>query len=129
MVKASERKIMAKEALVNRAVSISLVCRIFSISETYYPYHSKLNSDNEKTVNLLLGLTQSQRNLGFGLCFLYLRKVKGYPWDHMCVYRIYHELELNLRIKPHKRLKREVPEPSAVSELVHECWSMDFMHD
>lgn len=29
VVKASERKMMAKEVLVNHAVSISLVCRIF----------------------------------------------------------------------------------------------------
>jgi hypothetical protein len=29
VVEASERKMMAKEVLVNRAVSISLVCRIF----------------------------------------------------------------------------------------------------
>lgn len=129
MVKASERKMMAKEVLVNHAVSISLVCRIFSISETCYRYQSKLNSDNEKIANLLLGLTQSQRNWGFGLCFLYLRNVKGYPWDHKRVYRIYRELELNLRIKPHKRLKREVPEPLAVPESVNQCWSMDFMHD
>jgi putative transposase len=129
VVKASERKMMAKEVLVNRTVSISLVCRIFSISETCYRYHSKLNSDNEKIANLLLGLTQSQRNWGFGLCFLYLRNVKGYPWNHKRVYRIYRELELNLRIKPHKRLKREVPEPLAVPESVNECWSMDFMHD
>ena len=129
MVKASERKVMAKEVMVNRDVSISLVCRIFSISETCYRYQPKLNSDNEKIANLLLGLTQNQRNWGFGLCFLYLRNVKGYPWNHKRVYRIYRELELNLRIKPHKRLKRAVPEPLAVPESINECWSMDFMHD
>lgn len=33
---------------------------------------------------------------------LYLRNVKGYPWNHKRVYRIYRELELNLRIKPRK---------------------------
>ena len=129
MVKASERKTMAKEVMVNRDVSINLVCRIFSISESCYRYQPKLNSDNKKIANLLLVLTQSQRNWGFGLCFLYLRNVKGYSWKHKRVYRISRELELNLRIKPHKRLKREVPEPLAVPESINECWSMDFMHD
>lgn len=99
MVRASERKVMAKEVMANRNVSISLVCRTFLISETCYRYHSKLNSDNEKVAQLLLGLTQKQRNWGFGLCFLYLRNVKGYPWNHKRVYRIYRELELNLRNK------------------------------
>ncbi len=129
MVKASDRKVMAKEAIALYNISISLVCRTFSISETCYRYDSKLSRDNEKIADLLLGLTQNQRNWGFGLCFLYLRNVKGYPWNHKRVYRIYKELELNLRIKPHKRLKRERPEPLAVPKVINDCWSMDFMHD
>jgi len=129
VVKASERKVMAKEVMVHRNVSVSLVCRTFLISETCYRYQPKLSRDNEKIADLLLGLTQNQRNWGFGLCFLYLRNVKGYPWNHKRIYRIYRELELNLRIKPHKRLKREVPEPLAIPESINECWSMDFMHD
>lgn len=45
------------------------------------------------------------------------------------MYRIYRKLELNLRIKPKKRLLRERPEPLAVPEIINEVWSMDFMHD
>jgi putative transposase len=37
--------------------------------------------------------------------------------------------ELNLRIKPRKRLVREKPEPLAVPDTINEVWSMDFMHD
>ena len=44
-------------------------------------------------------------------------------------YRIYCELELNLRIKPKKRLKRDKPEPLSVPERPNETWSMDFMAD
>jgi putative transposase len=39
------------------------------------------------------------------------------------------ELELNLCIKPRKRLKREVPEALAVPESPNVSWSMDFMSD
>ena len=119
MVRASERKIMAKEAMINHDVSVSLICRTFTISETCYRYQPKLNDDNELIADLLLALTQNQRNWGFGLCFLYLRNVKGYHWNHKRVYRIYRELELNMRIKPNKRLKREVPEPLAVPEAMN----------
>jgi len=58
-----------------------------------------------------------------------VRNVKGYDWNHKRVYRIYRELELNLRFKPRKRLKRDKPAALAVPEAINECWSMDFMHD
>jgi len=45
------------------------------------------------------------------------------------VYRICSELELNLRIKPKKRIVRETQEPLAVPEAINQCWHMDFMHD
>lgn len=64
-----------------------------------------------------------------GLCFLHLCNVKDIRWNHKRVYRIYRELELNLRIKPNKRLIREKPEPLAVPETINDSWSKDFMHD
>ncbi len=73
--------------------------------------------------------THNQRNWGFGLCFLYLRNIKGFKWNHKRVRRIYCELELNLRIKPRKRLKRERPEPLSVPDRPNQVWSMDFMSD
>lgn len=39
------------------------------------------------------------------------------------------ELEMNLRIKPKKRLVRQKPEPLMVPENINQAWSMDFMHD
>ncbi|SMP16175.1 hypothetical protein SAMN06265373_10327 [Shimia sagamensis] len=49
--------------------------------------------------------------------------------NHKRVYRIYCELELDLRIKPKKRLKRDKPEPLAVPDMTNDTWSMDFMAD
>lgn len=68
----------------------------------------------------LVRLTYNQKNWGFGLCFLHLRNVKGQGWSHKRVYRIYRELELNLRIKPRKRLVRERPQPLAVPEAINQ---------
>ena len=45
------------------------------------------------------------------------------------MYRIYRELELNLRIKPNRRLHRDTPETLRVPEAINQVWSMDFMHD
>lgn len=112
-----------------KSVSIRVACWLFSISETCYRYQLKLNNENAIIADWLLRLTQNNRNWGFGLCFLYLRNVKGFKWNHKRVYRIYRDLELNLRIKPKKRLIREKPDSLSVPQSINECWSMDFMHD
>lgn len=69
-------------------------------------------------------LTEAHKCWGFGLCFAYLRNVKGFRWNHKRVYRIYRELELNLRIKPRARLKQERPEmlsvPTAPNQVLPE---------
>lgn len=129
MVKPSHLKEVAQDAVYHRAVSIRLACQAVGISETCYRYQSKLNAENELIADWLIRLTHNQRNWGFGLCFLYLRNVKHFDWNHKRVYRIYRELELNLRIKPKKRIVREKPEPLSVPERINDCWSMDFMHD
>ena len=111
-------------------VSVALACRMFQISETCYRYSPTLSDENEEIADWLERLTANKRSWGFGLCFLYLRNVQGYGWNHKRVYpigqqaiakqsaerRIYRELELNLRIKPKKRLKRDKPEPLAVPD-------------
>ena len=89
----------------------------------------KTNAENEEIANWLLRLTDNHRNWGFGLCSLYLRNVKGFSWNRKLIYRIYKELELNLRIKPRKRLVRERPEALTVPQALNEVWSVDYKHD
>ena len=129
MVKPSQRKEMAKAAVERQEVSIRLACAAVGISETCYRYQAINDEDNQIIKDWLIRLTEAHRNWGFGLCYLYLRNVKGFLWNHKRVYRIYRELTLNLRIKPKKRLIREKPEPLAVPEAINTSWSMDFMHD
>ena len=120
---------MAKAAVCTRDVSVALVCRTFSISETCYRYERKLSDENAEIADWLVRLTTNRRTWGFGLCYLYLRNVQGFGWNHKRVYRIYRELELNLRIKPNKRLERPQPDALAVPDGPNQTWSMDFMAD
>jgi putative transposase len=48
--------------------------------------------------------------------------VKGQGWNHKRIYRIYRELELNLRIKLRKRLKQYKPDTLAVPESANMVW-------
>lgn len=129
MVRPSRRREMAQRAVATKGLSIRQACAAFAISQTCYRYQPLLSSENAEIADWLIRLTHNQRAWGFGLCFMYLRNVKNYGWNHKRVYRIYRNLELNLRIKPHKRLVRETPEPLAVPTSPNDMWSMDFMHD
>ena len=120
---------MAQSAVQMRSIPIRLACAAFMVSESCYRYEPKQNAENEEIANWLIRLTDNHRNWGFGLCYLYLRNVKNFGWNHKRVHRIYRQLELNLRIKPRKRLVREKPEPLAVPQAINQVWSMDFMHD
>ncbi len=115
---------MAMNAVALHGVSIALACRAFEVSETCYRSLPALGDENEEIADWLKRLTANKRSWGFGLCFLYVRNVQVYGWNHKRVYRIYCEPELNLRIKPKKRLKRDKPDPLAVPERPNETWSM-----
>ena len=117
---------MAQRAVTQFRASIRVACEVFSISQSCYYYQPKQAGENEVIANWLIRLTTAQRNWGFGLCFLYLRNIKGFKWNHKRVYRIYRELELNLRIKPKKRIIRERPEALGATTAINQVWSMDF---
>ena len=120
---------MAKSIIIARGISIRFACVCLNISESCFYYQSKQNAENDQIADWLLRLTDNKRCWGFGLCFLYLRNVKGFKWNHKRVYRIYCELELNLRIRPRKRIKRDKPDALAVPTDINQVWSMDFMSD
>tara|TARA_R110002126_G_C10489743_1_gene503387 strand:- start:2367 stop:2636 length:270 start_codon:yes stop_codon:yes gene_type:complete len=88
-----------------------------------------LCDENVAIAGWLVTLSKARNAWGFGLHFLHLRNVRGFGWNHKRVYRIYCVLELNLRIRPRKRLKRDKPESLAVPEHSNRTWSMDFMAD
>lgn len=80
-------------AISLRQMSISLACSLFAVSETCYRYQPVLIRENIGIANWLMGLTHNPRYSGFGLCYSYLRNVKGFDWSHKRVYRIYRKLE------------------------------------
>jgi putative transposase len=129
MVRPAQRRALAEHAVQTARTTIRHACATFAISETCYRYQGTQTRENAAVEDWLLRLTTAHRTWGFGLCFLYLRNVKQFAWNHKRVYRVYRALELNLRIKPKRRVVRERPEPLAVPRAINHTWSMDFMHD
>lgn len=120
---------MATAARHRYGISVRMACRFLDISVSSYYYQPKLSTENQLIADWLLRLTTTNKRWGFGLCYLYLRNVKGYCWNHKRVYRIYRELELNLRIKPRRRIKRDKPDALSVPTSANQVWSVDFMSD
>ena len=128
--------------------SIQRMCRLLGVARAgYYAWLDHLVSDRAQEDARLLRLIRASFTASHGIygaprVFLDLRERGETCSKHRVArlmrenglhalhgYRIYRELELNLRIKPKKRLVREKPEPLAVPETINQVWSMDFMHD
>lgn len=120
---------MAITARQRYSISIRMACSCLDISVSSYYYQPKLSRANALIADWLLRLTSANQRWGFGLCYLYLRNVKRFAWNHKRVYRIYRELELNLRIKPKRRIKRDKPDALSVPTAANQVWSIDFMSD
>lgn len=67
-------------------LNIQLAGEAFGLSQSGFHYEPKLGAENTQIADWLIRLTSNQRN--WGLCFLFLRNVKGYRWNHKRVYRI-----------------------------------------
>jgi putative transposase len=68
------------------APALRLACAAFCISETCYRYQRVNDDENAAIADMLVDLTEKETDWGFGLCFHYLRNVKGFGWNH-CVFR------------------------------------------
>jgi len=112
-----------------QGLSERLLGAVVGMSVAGLRYEPKLIDENEVIADWLERLTQTYCTWGFGLCYWHLRNVKRFPWNHKRVYRIYKQLELNLRIKPRRRIKRDKPQSLTAPTQVNQAWSMDFMSD
>ena len=120
---------MAQHTVEVRGISIRRSCALHSVSLTCYRYSAKNSDENDMLAKALVVLSQQHRTWGFGLMYLHLRNVQGKAWNHKRVYRVYCQLQLNLRIKPHQRIVRERPQKLQTPLNPDAVWSMDFMHD
>ena len=71
---------MARIAKDKHLTSQRYICWVFALSITTYRYE-RLTRDDDEIADWLLRLTTAHKRWGFGLCFLYLRNVKGYRWN------------------------------------------------
>lgn len=123
----AERRALAQEAVASHGVSMRRACTLHMISQGCYR-HQPMSGRDDEIKDVIQRLAATHPRWGFGLMFGWMRN-KGYSWNHKRVYRVYRELEMNLRIKPKRRVPSRNPEPLSVPDEPNQCWSMDFMSD
>ena len=118
---------MARWMAADRGLSKRRAAYCCSISSGCYRYESRRKPDDE-VIDVLTRLADLRPRWGFGLMYDWIRS-KRYRWNHKRVYRVYKELELNLRIKPKRRFPSR--NPASLDEVAepNDCWSLDFMSD
>ena len=122
---------MAQQLHNDKNISIRASCELMSISEKRFRHIPTRAQANAMIAAKLIELTttKGQNTWGFRLCYLHIRNVLGWKYNHKRIYRIYCKLGLNLRLIPNKRLDRETPQPLEVPDAMDVTWSIDFTHD
>lgn len=102
-------------------------CRLIGLSRSVFAYQSELRNDQE-IETMLKKLSGKHRRYGFKKLFCKIRRL-GFGWNHKRVYRVYCNLNLNLKRKPKKRLPAR--EKVVLKQPIHinETWSLDYMSD
>ena len=118
---------MVQYAITTYQMSERQACALLNMSRSVYRYQAR-PSDDEELREQLLNLASRKPGWGFQKMFAYLKN-QGYGWNHKRVRRVYRALELNLRVKPKKRLPVRDPQPLVAPAEANISWSLDFMHD
>lgn len=78
-------------------LSVSKACTALRISRSMFLY-KPTPRDGSLVITTLLELVERYPRYGFAKYFVVLRR-EGYTWNHKRVYRIYRQLQLNMRRK------------------------------
>lgn len=124
---AGTRREWVAQMVVEYHLSQRRACQIVSLSRTVLSYQGKPREDGV-VVTALQQLAEQHPRWGFGKLLDSLR-LRGHPWNHKRVYRVYCAMKLNLRIQRRKRLPKRFPEILAQPSQPNSSWSMDFMSD
>ena len=108
-------------------LSVSKACTALRISRSVFLY-KPTPRDDSLVITTLLELAERYPRYGFAKYFVVLRR-EGYTWNHKRVYRIYRQLQLNMRRKKNGICPAELPsvwrrKPSSTVAGLWTLWAM-----
>ena len=104
-------------------------CRCVGLSRSaYYAPAEHWTVRDAEIIAALARLVEGRPSRGFWKCRKILKR-EGHGWNHKRIYRVYKQMELNLRRVAKKRLPKRLRVPLYVPRVPDTVWSADFMSD
>jgi putative transposase len=117
-----------REACVEWGVSIRRACRTLEVDTSSYHYKAR-RRDQAAIEARIKEIAQTRVRYGYRRVHVLLRR-EGWADNVKRVYRIYHELGLQLRRKPpRRRVRAKLREDRHEAVRPNDVWAMDFVHD
>ncbi len=109
-------------------VSIRRACSALKIDRSLYVYKSR-RGEQADLKQRITEICQTRVRYGYRRVHILLRR-DGWTVNPKRIYRLYKELDLQLRHKtPRRRVKAKLREDRTVAVRSNETWAMDFVHD
>ena len=123
----AERRELVEHTMETYEMSERRACRMLGISRTGCRYQGR-KIDDQAIREQLQSIAERKPRWGFKKMRDYLRN-QGYGWNHKRVYRVYCEMQLNIRVKPKKRLPTREPKPLIQPTAANQCFFFDILSD
>lgn len=116
--------------MVAKGLSRVRACLLLGLWESSFYYRSSRKRDDEGLGKMIKAVCEEKPRYGRPRVVWYLQEVKGVEDNHKRIGRLYREMGLQIRNRPHKKrwrseLRLALPRP----ERRMETWAMDFVHD
>jgi putative transposase len=90
--------------------------------------YTPVTKSDEPLIKMLQEQVEAHPTIGFWSCYYRIRRA-GNLCNHKRLYRVYTELNLNIRRRCKRRLPQRTKLPLEVPVRTNQTWSMDFMSD
>jgi putative transposase len=119
---------MVKEVTAAWSVSVRRACGLLRIDRSLYTYKSR-RGDQAGLRKRIKEITETRVRYGYRRVHVLLRR-EGWVVNPKRIYRLYKEMDLQIRNKvPKRRVKAKLRDDRVVATEVNQTWAMDFVHD
>jgi putative transposase len=122
------RRQLVDDVLSTWQVSIRRACGVLRAERSSYHYRGS-RADQANLKKRIQEIAETRVRYGYRWIHVLLRR-EGWDVNGKHVYRLYKELDLQLRRKPPKRrVKAKLRDGRSTESCSNEVWAMDFVHD